>query len=90
MNTRKKQDIVKMTVTATLLAITILLQAIASFIVIPITNSSPALAFIPIVVGAILYGPLCGGLLGLVWSLYILISGQASFYQTGWIVLQAD
>lgn len=76
---RKKQT-VKLTVIAILLAITILLQSMASLIVFPITNSSPALAFIPIVVGAILYGPSVGALLGFVWSGFILVSGQASYY----------
>ena len=76
---RKKQT-VKLTVIAILLAIAILLQAMASLIVFPITNSSPALSFIPIVVGAILYGPGVGALLGFVWSGFILVSGQASYY----------
>lgn len=76
---RKKQT-VKLTVIAILLAIAILLQAMASMIVFPITNSSPALSFIPIVVGAILYGPGVGALLGFVWSGFILVSGQASYY----------
>lgn len=76
----RKQETVKLTVIAILLAIAILLQAIASVIVFPITNSSPALSFIPIVVGAILYGPKVGTLLGFVWSAFILVSGQASYY----------
>ena len=80
-NMRKRtQNVVRLTVTASLLAITILLQAMAGFIVIPITNTSPALSLIPIAVGAIIYGPSCGALLGLGWSLFILASGQASGY----------
>ena len=74
------QKIMRLTVTAVLLAITIVLQAIAGFIVIPITNTSPALSLIPIAVGAIIYGPSCGAILGLGWSLFILASGQASGY----------
>ena len=74
------QKIIRLTVTAILLAITIVLQAIAGFIVIPVTNTSPALSLIPIAVGAIIYGPSCGALLGLGWSLFILVSGQASGY----------
>ena len=77
---KRKQDVLKVTVTATLLAITIVLQAFASFIVIPVTNTSPALSLIPIAVGAILYGPSCGALLGFGWSAFILVSGQASSY----------
>lgn len=77
---KRKQNVVRLTVTASLLAITIVLQAIAGFIVIPVTNTSPALALIPIAVGAIIYGPSCGALLGLGWSLFILVSGQASGY----------
>lgn len=77
---KNKQKVVKLTVTATLLAITIVLQAIGGLFVIPITGTSPALSLIPIAVGAIIYGPSCGGLLGLGWSIFILVSGQASFY----------
>ena len=77
---KNSQKIIKLTVTAILLAITIVLQAIAGFIVIPVTNTSPALALIPIAVGAIIYGPSCGALLGFGWSIFILLSGQASGY----------
>ncbi len=77
---KRKQSVVRLTVTASLLAITIILQAIASFIVIPVTNTSPALSLIPIAVGAIIYGPSCGFILGLGWSIFILVSGQASGY----------
>ena len=77
---KNSQKIVRLTVTSILMAITIVLQAIAGFIVIPITNTSPALSLIPIAVGAIIYGPSCGALLGLGWSLFILVSGQASGY----------
>lgn len=76
----RKKKTVKLTVIAILLAIAILLQAFASVIVFPVTNSSPALSFIPIVVGAILYGPSVGALLGFVWSAFIIASGQASYY----------
>ena len=77
---KNSQKIVKLTVTSILMAITIVLQAIAGFIVIPVTNTSPALSLIPIAVGAIIYGPSCGAILGLGWSLFILASGQASGY----------
>lgn len=76
----RKKETVKLTVIAILLAIAILLQAFAGVIVFPFTNSSPALSFIPIVVGAILYGPSVGTLLGFVWSAFILVSGQANYY----------
>lgn len=77
---RNKKNVVKLVVMAMLCGIAIILQAFASFITIPITNSSPALSFIPISVGAILYGPLAGSVLGFIWSLFILVSGQASYY----------
>lgn len=77
---KNKQYILKMSVTAILMAITVVLQALASGFVMPITNTPVALALIPIAVGAIIYGPICGGVLGLAWSLFILVSGQASYY----------
>ena len=66
--------------TSALMAITIILQAVASAFVMPFTNTPIALALIPIAVGAIIYGPSCGLFLGSCWSLFILVSGQASFY----------
>ena len=77
---KNKQSVVKLTVTSTLLAITIVLQAVASAFTMPITNTPIALALIPIAVGAIIYGPLCGSILGFGWSAFILVSGQADFY----------
>lgn len=77
---QNKQKVIKLTVTSVLLAITIILQAIGGFFVIPITGTSPALSLIPIAVGAILFGPSCGAILGLGWSVFILVSGQASYY----------
>lgn len=77
---KNKQSVLKLTMMSTLLAITIVLQAVASAFTMPITNTPVALALIPIAVGAIIYGPTCGGILGLGWSLFILVSGQADFY----------
>ena len=77
---KRREKTLKLTVTASLMSITIVLQALAGFIVIPVTNTSPALALIPIAVGAIIYGVSCGSFLGFGWSVFILISGQASSY----------
>ena len=76
----KKKSVVKLTTTAALLAITIVLQHFASLFYVPATGTSPALSLIPIAVGAIIYGPSCGAILGLGWSVFILVSGQANFY----------
>ena len=63
---------------ATLSAIVIVLQVFSNYI--QFGPVSITLALIPIVVGAILYGPGVGALLGFVWSGFILVSGQASYY----------
>lgn len=78
MNRREKT--LKLTVTASLMAITIVLQALSGFFINPATGSPLALSLIPIAVGAIIYGVSCGAFLGLGWSVFILVSGQASYY----------
>lgn len=83
---KNKQSVVKLTVTSALLAITILLQALSGFFINPMTGAPLALSLIPIAVGAILYGCYYGAFLGFCWSVFILISGQASYYMAMSIV----
>ena len=66
---KNKNNILKMVVTAILIALTIVLQAFATQFRIG-TYSLP-LALIVIAVGAILYGPLVGALLGTIWGMFI-------------------
>ena len=75
---KNKNQTLKLVMVAMLLGLTIVLQAIS--ITNPITATPLAMSFIPIAVGAILYGPKCGTFLGFLWSVFILVSGQASFY----------
>lgn len=58
---------------ALLLAIIVVLQTVASSIKIGVTSIT--LVLVPIVVGAILYGPTAGGILGGVFGLITLIAG---------------
>ena len=74
-----KYDVKKITGVAVLLAIEIVLQTIGNFITLgPISIN---LSLIPIALGAILYGPLAGALLGFINGLLVLFapSTQAIF-----------
>ena len=59
-----------------LMAIVIILQLLGSFI--RFGPFSISLVLIPIVVGAALYGPFAGGLLGLTFGVVVLLSGDAA------------
>ena len=58
--------------TAVLVALVIVLQTIGSGI--RLGPFTPTLSLVPIIIGAILFGPLTGGALGLVFSIIVLIS----------------
>ena len=61
-----------------LTAVVIVLQLMGSFI--RFGQFSISLVLIPIVVGAALYGPLAGAWLGFVFSLVVLLSGDAASF----------
>lgn len=67
--------------TAVLVALIIVLQTVGSGI--KIGPFTPTLALVPIILGAILFGPLTGGALGLVFSLIVLISVVSGADQGG-------
>lgn len=67
---KNRQMIRRVAVTAILSALVILLQMIATFL--PIGSVSITLSLIPIVLGAVLYGPAVGAFLGLVLGAIIL------------------
>jgi uncharacterized membrane protein len=69
----KKFSVKKLVGMAVLLAVLIVLQLIGNFIHIGPTNIS--LVLIPIVLGAMLYGPVYGGFLGLVFGVIVVIGG---------------
>ncbi len=58
--------------TAVLVALVIVLQTVGSGI--RIGPFTPTLSLVPIIIGAILFGPVIGGVLGLVFSIIVLIS----------------
>ena len=78
----KNDAVKKMTGTAILLAIEIVFQVIGNYITLP-GGISINLSLIPIALGAILFGPLSGGFLGLMNGLLVLFapSTQAVFFQ---------
>lgn len=71
-------DIKKITVTGILMAIVVVLQLMGSFI--KFGPFSISLVLIPIVVGAALYGPFVGALLGFTFGLVVIISGDAAAF----------
>lgn len=75
---KTKKNIVKMVTISILTAITIVLQAVGSNI--HFGPYSPALALIPITIGAILFGPLAGTWLGFVFGLVILFSPDCTTF----------
>lgn len=58
--------------TAVLVALVIVLQTIGSGI--RLGPFTPTLSLIPIIIGGILFGPMTGGILGLIFSIIVLIS----------------
>ncbi len=77
---RKTMDIHTLTGVAIFTAIVIVLQLLGSFI--RFGPFSISLTLIPIVVGAALYGPGAGAWLGFVFSMVVLISGDAAPFMT--------
>ncbi|MBQ4252600.1 MAG: ECF transporter S component [Erysipelotrichaceae bacterium] len=67
----KNANLRKLTGTALLTAIIVVLQTVASGI--KIGPFTPTLSLIPIIVGALLYGPLSGAFLGLVFGVIVVI-----------------
>ncbi|MBQ4296951.1 MAG: ECF transporter S component [Clostridia bacterium] len=63
-----------------LTAIVIVLQLLGSFI--RFGPFSVSLVLVPIVLGAVVHGPLAGGWLGLVFALTVLFSGDAALFMT--------
>ena len=61
-----------------MIAIVIILQYLGSFI--KFGPFSISLVLVPIVVGACLYGPLAGAILGFIFGLIVLISGDAAAF----------
>ncbi|MBQ7464849.1 MAG: ECF transporter S component [Lachnospiraceae bacterium] len=68
----KNSKIQRLVGTAILVAVVIVLQAFASGI--HFGPFTPTLALIPIIIGAILYGPATGALLGLIFGIIVVIT----------------
>ena len=81
----KSNQILRLVLLASFIAISIVLQVFATYI--RIGEYSPALALVPIAISAILLGPVAGGITGGFWGLYILIfdSTCAVFFNYSWI-----
>ena len=71
-------DTKKLTMYSILTAIVIILQYMGSFI--KLGTFSVSLVLLPIVIGAALYGPKLGAWLGFVFSVVVLISGDAALF----------
>ena len=72
--TKNNITVQKLVIMAVMLAIVIVLQALGGMIAIPGTGLSISLTLIPIVLGAILYGPAFGSVLGLAFGAVVAIS----------------
>ena len=75
---KKTMDVHTLTGVAVFTAIVVVLQLLGSFI--RFGPFSISLTLIPIVVGAALYGPWAGAWLGFVFSMVVLISGDAGAF----------
>ena len=67
----RNENIKKLTGTALLAAIIVVLQTVASGI--KFGTFTPTLSLIPIIIGALVYGPLSGAFLGLVFGVIVVI-----------------
>ena len=75
----KKGKIVRMVGIALMMAIVVVLQLMGSFV--KVGSVSFALTLIPIVVGAAMYGPIAGAILGATFSVVVLLDPTtAAFY----------
>ena len=78
MNTKYSHDrIMKITGTAILTAVVVVLQLLGSFI--HLGPFSISLVLVPIVIGAALYGWIAGAWLGLVFSIVVLLTDAGAF-----------
>ena len=77
-NKANRANTMKLVMIALLTAIVILLQLFLSAI--RFGTFSISVVLVPIVIGTILYGPLAGAWLGLVFGFAVLISGDASLF----------
>lgn len=77
-NTKTLSKVQKLTLTALLTALVVILQLLGGFI--RIGTFSVSLVLVPIVLGAALLGPWAGGWLGLVFGTVVLISGDAAWF----------
>ena len=75
----KNESVKKITGIAALIAIEIIFQVIGNFITIA-PGVSLNISLIPVAVGAILFGPWAGALLGLVNGVVVLFSGATQLY----------
>ncbi|MDE6660753.1 MAG: energy-coupled thiamine transporter ThiT [Anaeroplasmataceae bacterium] len=73
---KNRKQIQRMVGIATLVAIAVVLQLIATYMPKLPGGISPTLALIPIVVGAILYGPLGGAILGTAVGVIVIVDPQ--------------
>ncbi len=74
MSTQKQNNIQRLVIMAVMVALVAVLQYFGGAIAIPGTGLSISLTLVPIVLGAILYGPAFGGVLGFVFGLMVSIS----------------
>ncbi len=84
-----KQNIKRMTAMALLMGLIVVMQALSSIIP-PIGGFTISLVLIPIVLGAALYGPGAGGLLGAVFGMIVYINCITGADPGGAMVFQAD
>lgn len=75
---KDRTKLYKLVAVAIVTAIVVVLQLIGAAI--RFGTFSISLTLVPIVIGAILYGPLAGAWLGLVFGLTVLLSGDASLF----------
>ncbi len=77
-NERKSIDVRRLTYVAMLTALVVILQLAGSFI--KLGMFSVSLVLVPIVIGSAICGPWAGAWLGLVFSVTVLVSGDASAF----------
>lgn len=85
----KKANIKRMTGIALLIALVVVMQSISAIIP-PVSGFSISLVLIPIVLGAALYGPGAGALLGAAFGVIVFINCVTGADAGGQMVFQAD
>lgn len=78
MKNKVSKSVLRMTYLAMLAAVTVVLQLAGSFI--HLGPFSVSLVLLPIVLGAVIGGPVGGGWLGLVFGVTVLLSGDAALF----------